>query len=873
DNDGNPGFAAVHREVDAINPWSVGKCRDVESADWYAVDMREDIKLIKKWNEETIGKKRIDYIPIVLPGVSRGNLYSDEYYNEIPRKSGTFLWRQVYHCQREGAHSLIIASFDDLNSGTAVLPLATLGRLLPNERRFLAMDADGDTSLPSDWYLRICGMAGEAIRGEKRIATDLMPKKELDDYWAMRPKYEDDGQYVLESSSAAAAAAALAYGGGSSMAGSSAEGSSSGAGPSGPSQPMRAGTIDFDNLAPPPPAYSLVDDGPEQITAEPQSMTASSQAPAPAPPNQAPAAPTPAPAPATIASAPTRLPTLPTAAASTSSAPVPAPSSEPAVVIVPAPSLNRPPTPIGASGQQRPGPVSQPSVPSTANSSYGQPSAYAQGAGLAAGMNNLSLGSSPPRPAVLGSGMQSASPPSQLNPLPNTSYGGQNRPWSPGQQSSSAQPSTGAYPQPQVGGSTNAPTGPQGNSSYGAPSNSSYGGPSNSSYGTHSNSSYGAPSNSSYGGPTVSNSSYGVMPGPNSNSTYGSMDSSFGGPSASGRPAQTEPGFTMPGHGPTRMDSSGSIGGFASPDLVRINSGRVQPPPMHPNRPGGRPAPVASSPFAQPAASSPFATPSVPGGYNPRPPHSPPIPGAARPSTPGSYPLPGESSIHRPNAGYASSPFAQPSSAGPGTSQFPAYKTSPQPSPGPTTAPLPSNSSYSSYGQPTGPSCSSQPSGPSSSSGPNYPGGSHPAAPGPSANPNSTYGSAPSAGPGGSSFSTPANSMFPSTSPGPSNRPPGGCPQPDATPLPGRQDSTASSSSTVMPTPSKTLTLSHCISKAFSLTPVVMAEPFGGIPNNLFNPAKQAFDKYAGEDRRKQFEKGVDQAFQMGSKWLGKFGK
>ncbi|KAG8949252.1 hypothetical protein FRC04_008854 [Tulasnella sp. 424] len=918
DNDGNPGFEAVYRDVDAINPWSIGRIKDIESSDWYAVDMREDVKLIRKWNEETSGRKRVDYIPVVFPGVSRGNLSSDAYYNEIPRKSGTFLWRQVYHCQREGAHSMIISSFDDLNSGTATMPITTLGRLLPNERRFLALDGDGDTSLPSDWYLRICGMAGEALRGEKRIATDLMPKKELDDYWAMRPKYEEDQQATASAGGSSSAADAMAYGGASTMAGSAPESSSSAAGASGslgPSQPMRAGTVDFDNLLPPPPAYTLVDEGPP-VTEEPEAVRAPSQAPAPAAPaSQAPAAP--------VAATPARAPASPAPVAPSPSAPVvvpaPATPAEPAVVVVPAPSSNRPPTPIGsgpqrpfvaepselayAQPQQRPGgsTTPRPGGPPASNvSTYGPPATHGPSAALAAGMGNLSLqGSSSARPTGPGTRPpQSVSPPSQSTPLPNSSYGPGPRPWSPGQQSSSSsygnqqgpQQGPGSYPQPQVG----------------ATSNAAYGSQSNSTYGPQSNSSYGAPAGNN-------NSSYGAMPSTNSNSSYGTTDSSFGMPSAasssaSGYPAQPEPGFTVPGHGPTRMDSSASIGGFASPELARINSGRMPPPPMHPNRPGSnRPAPVASSPFAPPVASSPFATPPVPGAYNTRPPNTPPVPGAARPGSPGSYPLPGENASARPNASYGPSSFT-PSSAGPGVPQFPSFGSSPHHSPGPATAPLPSNSSYSSsYNQPSapsGPGQRPQPSCPSSGAGSSYPGGSQTAAPGPmgasqpsnsscsssynqpagplgpgqrpqpSPSPSSSYtgGSHPAApgpvganqpssfnpsyptgpqvGPGSSSFGAPSSSMFPSTSPGPSNRPPGGYPQPSPAPLPGRQDSASSASSTVIPTP----------------------KPFG-MPAAIVNPARQALDKYAGEERRKQFEKGVDSAFQMGSKWLGKFGK
>ncbi|KAG8912699.1 hypothetical protein FRC01_004948, partial [Tulasnella sp. 417] len=164
------------------------------------------------------------------------------------------------------------------------------------------------------------------------------------------------------------------------------------------------------------------------------------------------------------------------------------------------------------------------------------------------------------------------------------------------------------------------------------------------------------------------------------------------------------------------------------------------------------------------------------------------------------------------------------------------------------------SSSYNQPAKPSGPGQHPQPSGPSSSSGPNHPGGSHPAAPGPMgpnqpSSFNSSYSGGPQAGPGSSSFSNPSSSMFPSTSPGPSNRPPGGYPQPPVPPLPGRQDTASSTSSTVIPTP----------------------KPFG-MPT-IMNPARQALDKYAGEERRKQFEKGVGDAFQMGSKWLGKFGK
>ncbi|KAG8865215.1 hypothetical protein FRB96_000105 [Tulasnella sp. 330] len=259
DQENNPGFTRLYREVDAICPWSVEVVTSEDTADGYADIIREDMKLVKQWNQEFGSEKRLDYIPVASPGLSASqgiqcsNL-SGRPYNEIPRRSGNLLWRQVYHCQRAGAHTIFAATFDDFNQGTALMPAVPLARSLPNERKFLALDADGDTSLPPDWYLRICGVAGEAMRGEKRIATDLLPRKELDDYWAMRPKYEGTIEESVASSSQTSYEA-------------SGPSSSGDSGSYIPGPPIRSGTIDIDDLPPPPPPYSLESEQSEESEA------------------------------------------------------------------------------------------------------------------------------------------------------------------------------------------------------------------------------------------------------------------------------------------------------------------------------------------------------------------------------------------------------------------------------------------------------------------------------------------------------------------------------------------------------------------------------------------------------------------------------
>ena len=71
DADRNPGFRDVWlNEFDAISPWTVGRYRTERDVDTFAeTNMKGDAELIRKHNEEGRGRK-IDYIPVMLPGVS-----------------------------------------------------------------------------------------------------------------------------------------------------------------------------------------------------------------------------------------------------------------------------------------------------------------------------------------------------------------------------------------------------------------------------------------------------------------------------------------------------------------------------------------------------------------------------------------------------------------------------------------------------------------------------------------------------------------------------------------------------------------------------------------------------------------------------------
>jgi hypothetical protein len=71
DADPNPEFLDVWlNEFDAISPWTVGRYRNEDDAYKFSeTKIKGDVELLKKRNEEGRWRK-VDYIPVVLPGAS-----------------------------------------------------------------------------------------------------------------------------------------------------------------------------------------------------------------------------------------------------------------------------------------------------------------------------------------------------------------------------------------------------------------------------------------------------------------------------------------------------------------------------------------------------------------------------------------------------------------------------------------------------------------------------------------------------------------------------------------------------------------------------------------------------------------------------------
>jgi hypothetical protein len=72
DADRNPEFLQVWlNEFDAISPWTVGRYSTEHDADNFAnTKMKGDLELITNRNQENNNTRKVDYIPVVLPGGS-----------------------------------------------------------------------------------------------------------------------------------------------------------------------------------------------------------------------------------------------------------------------------------------------------------------------------------------------------------------------------------------------------------------------------------------------------------------------------------------------------------------------------------------------------------------------------------------------------------------------------------------------------------------------------------------------------------------------------------------------------------------------------------------------------------------------------------
>jgi hypothetical protein len=155
----DPELHAVLQLADVISPWTVGRYRDVEAVAGHAENYWQPDN---QWCRD----HELDYMPVVFPGFSWHNQKGGE-LGATPRLKGQFLWSQIVAAKRAGCDMLYVAMFDEVDEGTAIFKCT---HDPPQSERATFLTYEG---LPSDFYLRLTGMAGRLWRGELSPADEI----------------------------------------------------------------------------------------------------------------------------------------------------------------------------------------------------------------------------------------------------------------------------------------------------------------------------------------------------------------------------------------------------------------------------------------------------------------------------------------------------------------------------------------------------------------------------------------------------------------------------------------------------------------------------------------------------------------------------
>lgn len=158
----DPALLKLAALADVISPWTPGRYSTPKAATKQAENVwTPDIAWCRA--------RGIDFLPVAFPGFSWHNMKgANEPLNAIPRLEGRFLWSQVAGAKRAGANMLYVAMFDEVDEGTAIFKV-TNNPPVGKDVQFATYEG-----LPSDYYLRLTGLAGKVIRGELP-ATDEIP--------------------------------------------------------------------------------------------------------------------------------------------------------------------------------------------------------------------------------------------------------------------------------------------------------------------------------------------------------------------------------------------------------------------------------------------------------------------------------------------------------------------------------------------------------------------------------------------------------------------------------------------------------------------------------------------------------------------------
>lgn len=153
DSKSQAGWHQVYRNYDVISPWTVGRFSDEYGADLFF----KNIVLADVIETKRLG---LQYMPVIFPGFSWHNLMINHHnpsraiLNQIPRRCGQLIKRQIDNLLKLKINSLYVAMFDEVDEATAMFPVETGSGRLPAGAKMVYLNQDG-CDLPSDWYLQI----------------------------------------------------------------------------------------------------------------------------------------------------------------------------------------------------------------------------------------------------------------------------------------------------------------------------------------------------------------------------------------------------------------------------------------------------------------------------------------------------------------------------------------------------------------------------------------------------------------------------------------------------------------------------------------------------------------------------------------------
>jgi glycoprotein endo-alpha-1,2-mannosidase len=149
----------IIKTADIVSPWTVDRYNSLEGATYIAEHIwKKDIA----WCEEN----NAEFMPVVFPGFSWGNLNPGEEYYQIPRRKGTFLWQQLYEAINIGVKMIYQAMYDEVNEGTAIFKCTN--NVPVGKSTFINYEG-----LPSDYYLKLLGEGAKMLRKETKLTSQL----------------------------------------------------------------------------------------------------------------------------------------------------------------------------------------------------------------------------------------------------------------------------------------------------------------------------------------------------------------------------------------------------------------------------------------------------------------------------------------------------------------------------------------------------------------------------------------------------------------------------------------------------------------------------------------------------------------------------